>query len=259
MSLNAIDKIIKSKLISCGGSLQCGKKSYCLDLNTFADIIRQSQSGALVYHVASNDRNSEELIPYQWSFPDLLDKLGDVSSYTILANTSRSINAKNAIETARIGVKYFDYIRKKCSHQLNPVIKLEVLNNNLIPDDFAVIEATRELVKNDHLTVIPFLTPNIENIHVCAEIGVPMVRILSGNIGSRSGLRTPSYLRETIKQAQIPIIIEGGIGTVQDVRQAIKLGATAVLVNSAFIFSKNPILLAVQIRKAIDSVTTQCK
>jgi thiazole synthase ThiGH ThiG subunit len=252
---NPISNIIRSRLIACVSSLHPGKRGGCLDLPTAIDVIRLSRSGALVYHIPSDCTDPRDLVDYSWTFLDLLHSLDNIVSYDILANTSRSANAAEAITTARISVEFFYIIRDLCSHQLQPIIKLEVLDSTLKSVDLEVINATRELVNNDKLIVIPLISPNIKTLVSCADIGVPMVRILSGEIESLCGLQREEELKELISQSPIPIILEGGFGTIEHVRRAFNIGAAAVLLNSAFRFSNNPSALALELRKFIDFIS----
>lgn len=251
---NPVKNIIRSKLIACVALLHPGQKGTCLDLPTTLKVIRLSRTGALIYHVPSKGTNYEDIEEYNWTFQELLYSLDDVSSYDILANTSRSTNSKEAIAAARSSVEFFYTIRHLCRHQSRPIIKLEILNANLESKDSEVIEATKELVENDHLTVIPLLSPNIENIIACTEIGVPMVRILSGKIGTMCGLLHEQKLKEVINRSPVPVMIEGGISSAQHVKKAFHLGTTVVLLNSAFRYSNNPSNLASQLRKVVDSI-----
>lgn len=252
---NPLNNIIRSRLIACASSLHPGRRGTCLDLPTAVDVIRLSGSGALVYHIPCNCTDPNDLDDYNWTFLDLLHSLGNISSYDILANTSRSANAAEAINTARTSIKFFHIIHDLCSHQPQPIIKLEVLDSFLNSVDIEVITATKELVENDKLTVIPLISPDIKTIFLCADIGVPMIRILSGKIGSLSGMQHEQGLRKLISQSPIPVILEGGFGTIDHVKQAFDIGATAVLLNAAFRFSGDPSALALKLRKLIDSIS----
>lgn len=251
-----LNNIKKSKIMACVASLHPGRTGTCLDFDKSVAVIRASAAGSLVYHVPVRDMDQKAFSEYHWSFPMLLRHLGDTSMFDILVNTSGATDASSAVSIARDGVLAFATIASLCPHQSNPIIKLEVLNKDLYSNDTEAIRASKELMAIDKLTVIPLVSANIDSVIKCAEVGVPMVRVLSGAIGTMGGIIDERLLGQIIRRSPIPVIVEGGIGTVGHVMQAFRLGATAVLMNSAFRNVSDPIQLALDIRQAIDSLSS---
>ena len=250
-----IRPILEAKLITCCASLFPDCTGKCLGLKTTVGIIKASRSGGLIYHVPLDQRSRRDLQAYEFLFEELLEELGDTSRYTILANTSRAESVEGAIAYVERNLEAFDSFKNLIRHQEKPVIKLEILrkhNGVLKSDDVEVVEATRKIIANYHLEVIPLLAPDPAPIAACISAGVNMVRLLAGIIGKGGGLSDQSWLRQAIAGATVPVVLEGGIATPEHVKGAFDLGAAAVLVNSAFQKSKHPIALARELRATVD-------
>jgi thiazole synthase len=248
---NPVRKIIESRLIACVASCHHDKKPSCLDLSSAVEVIKESKTCALVYNVPTDPASNDELDNIRWSFIDLINSL-PINDYFILSNTSRAENAKQAIEMALSGRDMF----KSLPHselQREPIIKLEVLDRKLQSDNEAVLNATRILVSDHELIVLPLISPDLITLNSFYDLGIPLVRVLTGKIGEMSGLIDKNKLDSLAKSSKIPLFFEGGIGTPADVTEALNLGASGVLMNAAFQQSKNPIELAKAVRKAIDS------
>jgi thiazole synthase ThiGH ThiG subunit len=248
--------VIESKIIACVASCHPGKKACCMDLQNAAGVITESKTRSLVYNIYSTSAESEsitELSDYAWSFSDLLSKL-QPREYVLLANTSRAGSSKEAIEKALISRSIFKGLRHP-KNQQEPIIKLEVLDRSLQSEDEAVLRATDVLISRYDMTVFPLISPSSKTLKRCSELGVPMVRILAGKIGSLQGLIDKPKLRKLAEESEIPLFFEGGLGTADHVKEAIDLGATGVLMNAAFQRSDSPIELAKSVRSVIDSHT----
>jgi len=245
-----IKPIIESKIITCTACLHPNLKGTCLDLTTTVKVIIGSKTRSLVYHVPLDNKSLEDLNCYNWSFIDLLENLPN-RDYFLLSNTSRSKNTEDAIERALAGAAVFNGLPHSF-HQKNPIIKLEVLNDSLKSDDEDVIAALDTLIKKYKFVVFPLISPNVNSLEICIELGAPLIRILSGKIGSMSGLLNKNYLRQLAKKSTVPLFFEGGIGTPTHVKEALNLGASGVLINTAFQRSINPVQLAKDVRSTID-------
>jgi thiazole synthase len=67
---------------------------------------------------------------------------------------------------------------------------------------------------------------------------------LGSAIGSNRGLDSREFLRIIIEQASLPVIIDAGIGRPSHAAEAMEMGASAVLVNTALAVSGNPLKMA---------------
>ena len=76
---------------------------------------------------------------------------------------------------------------------------------------------------------------------------------LASPIGTGKGIINSNNLKEIISKANIPIIVDAGIGTASDASIAMELGCDGVLLNSAIAMSGNPILMAEAMKYAVIS------
>ena len=76
---------------------------------------------------------------------------------------------------------------------------------------------------------------------------------LASPIGSGLGLINKVNLSLIIKQTNVPVIVDAGIGTASDASIAMELGCDGVLINSAIAKAKNPILMAKAFKDAVIS------
>ena len=240
-------RILGSRFIACVACLHLRRRGRCLDLETAAKIVHTSRTAALVYHVP---REFDGLQSFGWSFADLLDRVGNREHYVLVANTARAASTDEAIRQAFDSRDVFLSLEHSTS-QTNPVIKLEVLRENLTTNDAAVVAALRELVSSN-LDVIPLVSPTLDAVRSCANAGATVVRILTGRIGSLNGISQSAHLRQLVSQSPVPLFFEGGISSPDDVAQALDLGAAGVLVNTAFHESPDPVALCASMRYVLD-------
>jgi len=76
---------------------------------------------------------------------------------------------------------------------------------------------------------------------------------LASPIGSGLGIRNPHNIRIILENAEVPIIVDAGVGTASDASIAMELGCDGVLMNTAIAKAKNPYLMARAMRKAVES------
>ena len=63
---------------------------------------------------------------------------------------------------------------------------------------------------------------------------------LGAPIGTNKGLQTRDFLRIIIEQATIPVVVDAGIGAPSHAAEAMEMGASACLVNTANCRSRKP-------------------
>jgi thiazole synthase len=63
-------------------------------------------------------------------------------------------------------------------------------------------------------------------------------------IGSGQGLNNLTNIQIIIENANVPVIVDAGIGTPSEATQAMEIGADGVLLNTAVAQSKNPAQMA---------------
>ena len=93
----------------------------------------------------------------------------------------------------------------------------------------------------------PIVAKQLEEIGCCA------IMPLASLIGSGMGILNPWNLEIIIDKSNVPIIVDAGVGTASDAAIAMELGCDGVLMNTAIALSKNPILMASAMKKAIES------
>lgn len=176
--------------------------------------------------------------------PNLLDIL-PANRYTLLPNTAGCYNAVDAVRTCRLARELLD------GHNL---VKLEVLGDEktLLPDVMATLQAAAELIQDGFQVMVytnddPILAKRFE------EMGCVAVMPLAAPIGSGLGIRNPLNILTIIENAEVPIIVDAGVGTASDAAVAMELGCAGVLMNTAIAGAKNPALMASAMRKAIEA------
>jgi len=165
---------------------------------------------------------------------NLLDYI-DPKIYKILPNTAGCYTAEEAIRTARLAR----------SSGISDMVKLEVIGDqrNLFPDNEALLEATRVLVKEGFI-VLPYTNDDPIMAKKLEEAGASVVMPLAAPIGSGLGIRNPYNLRIIMENASVPIIVDAGVGTASDAAIAMELGCDGILMNTAIAGAKNPIQMA---------------
>jgi thiazole synthase len=85
------------------------------------------------------------------------------------------------------------------------------------------------------------------------ELGCVAVMPLAAPIGSGLGIRNPFNILTIVENAQIPILVDAGVGTASDAAIAMELGCDGVLMNTAIACAKQPLLMASAMKKAIEA------
>lgn len=175
--------------------------------------------------------------------PTLLDYI-DPDRYTILPNTAGCKTAQEAIQTARLAA----------AMGLPRWVKLEVIPDPkyLLPDPIATLEATKILVE-EGFDVLPYINADPVLALRLQEAGAATVMPLGSAIGSGQGILNLSQIQIIIEQAHVPVVVDAGIGAPSDAAQAMELGASACLVNTAVAQAQNPAQMAHAIKLGIEA------
>src|SRR6266700_1098544 len=182
-------------------------------------------SGAEIVTVAVRrvnlDRSKESLLDYI-----------DPSKYFLLPNTAGCYTADEAIRTARLGREA----------GLSNWVKLEVIGDErtLFPDNEALIEATRVLVR-DEFVVLPYTSDDPIACRKLEDAGASAIMPLGAPIGSGLGIQNVNNLRIIREFARVPLIVDAGVGTASDAAIAMELGADGVLMNTAIAGAQDPV------------------
>lgn len=179
---------------------------------------------------------------FEPSQPNFLEKL-DLESYSLLPNTAGAKTAGEAVRHAQLA---------KASG-LCDMIKVEVIgcDKTLLPDPVETLKATEELIK-EGFTVLPYTSDDVVLARKLEELGAHAIMPGASPIGSGQGIVNPVNLRFIIEQANVPVIVDAGIGSPADAAYAMELGADAVLLNTAVSQAEDPVKMANAMRLAIE-------
>ena len=197
-------------------------------------------SGAEIVTVAIRRTN----IGQNRNEPNLLDVIPP-NRYTILPNTAGCFDANAAIRTCRLAQELLD------GHNL---VKLEVMGDEktLFPDIPETLKAAEILIKERFKLMVytnddPIMAKRFE------KMGCVAVMPLAAPIGSGLGIRNPYTIRTIVENAQVPILVDAGVGTASDATIALELGCDGVLMNTAIAQAKHPVLMASAMKKAVQA------
>nr|YP_063536.1 thiamin biosynthesis protein G [Gracilaria tenuistipitata var. liui]Q6B924.1 RecName: Full=Thiazole synthase [Gracilaria tenuistipitata var. liui]AAT79611.1 thiamin biosynthesis protein [Gracilaria tenuistipitata var. liui] len=170
----------------------------------------------------------------------LLDGL-DWKKLWILPNTAGCETVEEAIRIAILGRE----MARRLGQVDNNFVKLEVIADSeyLFPDPYGTLKAAEYLVSNN-FTVLPYINPDPVLAKQLEEIGCSAIMPLGSPIGSGQGLQNLLNLQIIINNAKVPIIIDAGIGTASEASQAMEMGASGVLLNTAVAKATNPEYMA---------------
>jgi len=159
----------------------------------------------------------------------------DKDKYLLLPNTSGAHNAKEAIRLAKLAR----------AAGLPNWVKLEVTPDPyyLLPDPIETLIAAEALVK-DGFVVLPYINADPILAKRLQDVGTATVMPLGSPIGSNQGLKTRANIEIIIEQAQVPVIVDAGLGVPSHAAEALEMGADAVLVNTAIAIAGDPIRMA---------------
>ena len=158
--------------------------------------------------------------------------------------TSGARNAEEAIKIARIARE------AGCGD----FIKIEVINDMkyLMPDNEETIKATKVLAAEGFI-VLPYMMPDLVSAKKMEDAGAAAIMPLGSPIGSNKGLATKEFIQILIDEIDLPIIVDAGIGRPSQACEAMEMGATAVMANTAIATAGNVEEMAEAFKKAIEA------
>ena len=162
----------------------------------------------------------------------------------LLPNTSGVRDAEEAVFAAQMSREAFG----------TPWLKLEIHPDPryLLPDSTETLRATEMLTKEGFI-VLPYCQADPTLCKRLEEAGAAAVMPLGAPIGSNLGLRTRDFLRIIIEQSSVPVIVDAGIGAPSHAAEAMEMGASACLINTAIAVAGNPSAMAVAFSKAVEA------
>ncbi len=168
----------------------------------------------------------------------------DWSRYTVLPNTAGCATVEEALLTARLGRELTG----------SDWVKLEVIPDPtyLLPDAIGTLEAARVLIE-EGFSVLPYIHADPVLAGRLAEIGCATVMPLGSAIGSGQGILTLDEIKIIIEQAQVPVVVDAGIGAPSDAALAMESGADCVLLNTAVALAEDPVQMAEAMKLGVEA------
>jgi thiazole synthase len=166
----------------------------------------------------------------------------DRAGVQLLPNTAGCRTAAEAVRTAHLAREAFE----------TDLVKLEVIGDDrtLLPDPVETIEAAGRLA-DDGFTVMAYTGDDPVVAQRLAEVGSAAVMPLGSPIGSGMGIRNPYNLAMILDEAQIPVILDAGVGTASDAAIAMEMGCAGVLLASAVTRAVEPERMAAAMRHGV--------
>lgn len=160
----------------------------------------------------------------------------------VLPNTAGCFTAADAVLTAELAREALG----------TNWIKLEVIADEvtLLPDPIELLDAAERLV-NAGFVVLPYTNDDPVLARKLADAGCAAVMPLGAPIGSGLGVRNPHNIELIVEAAQVPVILDAGLGTASDAALAMELGCDAVLLASAVTRCQDPVAMATAMRHAV--------
>jgi len=168
----------------------------------------------------------------------------DRNKYLLLPNTSGARNAEEAVRLSKLA---------RAATGINWV-KLEVTPEPyyLLPDPVETLKAAEILVK-EGFVVLPYINADPVLSKKLEDVGTATVMPLASPIGSNQGLKTRAALEIIIEQANVPVIVDAGLGMPSHAAEAMEMGADAVLVNTAIATADEPSQMARAFKLAVEA------
>ena len=175
--------------------------------------------------------------------PDILSFI-DTARVLLLPNTSGAMNAEEAVRLSRLAR----------AMELPTWVKLEVTPDPryLLPDPIETLKAA-EILVSDGFTVLPYINADPVLAKRLEEVGCATVMPLGAWIGSNLGVRTRDAIRIIVEQANVPVVVDAGIGAPSHAAEAMEMGVDAVLVNTAIAVARDPGRMAAAFRSAVQA------
>jgi thiazole synthase len=166
----------------------------------------------------------------------------DPKKIKYLPNTAGCYTANDAVRTLRLAREAGGW----------DLVKLEVIGDKktLFPDMEETLAAAKILLKEGFKVMVyctddPIYARKLEDLGCCA------IMPLAAPIGSGLGIQNKTNLQIIINNANVPVLVDAGVGTASDAAIAMELGCDGVLMNTAIAEAADPLLMAESMRNAV--------
>ena len=163
---------------------------------------------------------------------------------TLLPNTSGARNAEESLRIARLAREL----------GCGDFIKVEVIHDSkyLLPDNYETVKAT-ELLAKEGFIVLPYMYPDLNAARDMVNAGAAAIMPLAAPIGSNKCLSTKDFIEILVDEIDLPIIVDAGIGRPSQACEAMEMGVSAIMANTAIATAGDIPMMATAFRKAIEA------
>lgn len=165
----------------------------------------------------------------------------------LLPNTSGARNADEAVRIARLA--------RECG--CGDFVKIEVIHDTkyLLPDNYQTARAT-EILAKENFIVLPYMYPDLNAARDMVNAGAAAIMPLGAPIGTNKGLVTKEFIQILVDEIDLPIIVDAGIGKPSQACEAMEMGVTAIMANTAIATAGDIPKMAYAFRQAIEAGRT---
>lgn len=203
------------------------------------DMLEQSlvASGTQLTTVAMRRHSAKS--PGGESIFELLQRL----NIDVLPNTSGCRTARDAVTTAKLAREALG----------TNWVKVEVIadDRTLLPDVVELVDACEMLVA-ERFVVLAYTSDDPVIAKRLEDVGVDAVMPLGSPIGTGLGILNPHNIELICSRAQVPVLLDAGVGTASDAALAMELGCDGVLLASAINRCQDPLAMADAMKYAVE-------
>lgn len=173
----------------------------------------------------------------------LMDNI-DLKKYWILPNTAGCATVDETLRVARLSR----------GMGINNWIKLEVIPDAkyLLPDPIATLDAAKKLVE-EGFVVLPYINSDPLLAKRLEEVGCSTIMPLASPIGTGQGVKALDNIKIIIENANVPVVIDAGIGVPSDAALVMETGADFCMINTAIALAKDPVKMAEAFKNGISA------
>lgn len=163
---------------------------------------------------------------------------------TLLPNTSGARTAEEAVRIAELSR----------AMGCGDFVKVEIISDArwLLPDNQETIRATKMLADKGFV-VLPYMYPDYYATKALEEAGAAAIMPLAAPIGSNRGLCTKAFIDIVLQSTDLPVIVDAGIGKPSEACEAMEMGVTAIMCNTAIATAGNVAQMCKAFRLAIEA------
>ena len=188
---------------------------------------------------------------------ELINTAVDIAGVQMISVAIKTLGDKDNVlnhipEGATSADEAISMARRAREKGLGTMVKIEIMNDSkyLLPDNKETIKATDILAK-EGFKVLPYIYPSLSLCRKLVEAGAIGLMPLASPSGSNKGLATRDFIQALIKEMDVPIIVDAGIGRPSQACEAMEMGCAGVMANTALATAGNQSLMAQAFKNAI--------